>query len=39
MIVMTNRGPSLVNAEPAIEAYKIYADGREELVRNLTINA
>lgn len=37
-IIMTSRGPSAINVEPAIEAYKVYPDGREELVRNLTIN-
>jgi predicted Zn-dependent protease len=37
-IIYTSRGSGAVDVEPAIEAYKIYPDGREELVRNLNIN-
>jgi hypothetical protein len=31
-------GPGSIEVEPLIEAYKVFADGREEPVRNLTIN-
>jgi predicted Zn-dependent protease len=37
-IIITSRGAGAVDVEPAIEAYKVYPDGREELVRNLNIN-
>ena len=38
-IIMTcGNGPGSIDVEPLIEAYKVYPDGREELVRNLTIN-
>ncbi len=37
-ILITNRGNGAIDMEPVIEAYKLYADGREELVRNVTIN-
>ena len=30
-------GPAALQVEPAIEAYKVFADGDEELVRNLNI--
>jgi len=30
-------GPAALQVEPAIEAYKVFADGHEELVRNLNI--
>jgi hypothetical protein len=32
------RGSGAVDVEPAIEAYKVFLDGHEELVRNLNIN-
>jgi predicted Zn-dependent protease len=37
IIIMTSGGPGGIQVEPLIEAYKIYPDGREELVRNLNI--
>jgi predicted Zn-dependent protease len=37
-IVITSRGAGMVDVEPAIEAYKVFQDGHEELVRNLNIN-
>ena len=38
-IIMTGgNGPGSIDVEPLIEAYKVYRDGREELVRNLSIN-
>src|SRR5262249_59898384 len=37
MIIMTSGGPGGIAVEPLIEAYKIYPDGKEELVRNLNI--
>jgi len=36
-VIITNRGSGAVDVDPLIEAYKIYPDGREELVRNLNI--
>jgi hypothetical protein len=37
-IIITNRGAGSVDLEPIIEAYKVFPDGHEELVRNLTVN-
>ena len=37
-IIITNRGAGAIDLEPVNEAYKLYADGHEELVRNLTVN-
>jgi hypothetical protein len=34
----TSGAPASLQVEPALEAYKVYPDGREELVRNLNIN-
>jgi predicted Zn-dependent protease len=31
-------GPASLQVEPALEAYKVFPDGHEELVRNLNIN-
>jgi hypothetical protein len=31
-------GPGSVSVQPVLEAYKVFADGREEPVRNLDIN-
>jgi hypothetical protein len=40
MIIMTGgNGPGNINVEPLIEAYKVFLDGREELVRNLNLNS
>jgi hypothetical protein len=40
MIFMTGgNGPGTINVEPFIEAYKVFPDGHEELVRNLSINS
>ncbi len=40
IIIMTGgSGPGNINVEPLIEAYKVFPDGREELVRNLNINS
>jgi predicted Zn-dependent protease len=39
VIIMTSgSGPGSIEVEPLIEAYKVFADGHEEPVRNLTIN-
>jgi PmbA/TldA metallopeptidase C-terminal domain len=38
-IIITGGGtPGSLSVEPLIEAYKVYPDGREELVRNLEVN-
>ena len=37
MMIMTSSGADAVDIEPIIEAYKIFPDGREELVRNLKV--
>jgi predicted Zn-dependent protease len=40
MIIMTGgNGPGNINVEPLIEAYKVFPDGHEELVRNLNLNS
>jgi hypothetical protein len=40
IIIMTGgNGPGNINVEPLIEAYKVFLDGREELVRNLNLNS
>jgi len=36
--VTRGNGPASINVDPLIEAYKVFPDGREELVRNLEIN-
>jgi predicted Zn-dependent protease len=36
-VFITTRGASSIDMEPVLEAYKVYSDGREELVRNLNI--
>jgi len=36
-VIITTRGASSIELEPVVEAYKVYPDGREELVRNLNI--
>ncbi len=38
IIIMTSNTPSSIEVEPLIEAYKVFPDGHEELVRNLTVN-
>jgi len=38
IIVTRGNGPASINVDPLIEAYKVFPDGREELVRNLEIN-
>jgi PmbA/TldA metallopeptidase C-terminal domain len=38
VIIMTSNTPSSIEVEPLIEAYKVFPDGHEELVRNLTVN-
>ena len=37
MVIITSSGADAVEIEPIIEAYKIFPDGREELVRNLKV--
>ena len=37
MMIITSSGADAVDIEPIIEAYKIFPDGREELVRNLKV--
>jgi hypothetical protein len=37
IIIITSRASGGIDVEPAIEAYKVYADGHEELVRNFNI--
>jgi hypothetical protein len=40
IIIMTGgNGPGNINVEPLIEAYKVFPDGHEELVRNLNLNS
>jgi hypothetical protein len=40
IIIMTGgNGPGNIDVEPFIEAYKVFADGHEELVRNLNLNS
>lgn len=40
IIIMTGgNGPGNISVEPLIEAYKVFPDGREELVRNLSLNS
>jgi predicted Zn-dependent protease len=36
-IFITNRGAATVEVEPFVEAYKVFPDGHEELVRNLNV--
>jgi predicted Zn-dependent protease len=38
VIFTSGSGPGSIEVEPLIEAYKVFADGHEEPVRNLTIN-
>ena len=37
VFIFSSSGPGSIEVEPLIEAYKVYPDGREELVRNLTV--
>ena len=37
-IVMTSAGAGAVDIEPLLEAYKVFPDGRQELVRNLRVS-
>jgi len=40
VIIMTRgNGPGNIEVEPLIEAYKLFPDGHEELVRNLSLNS
>jgi hypothetical protein len=39
IIATRGSGPGSINVEPLIEAYKVFPDGHEELVRNLEINS
>jgi PmbA/TldA metallopeptidase C-terminal domain len=40
VIIMTRgNGAGSIDVEPLIEAYKVFSDGHEELVRNLNINS
>lgn len=40
IIFMTGgNGPGNISVEPFIEAYKVFADGHEELVRNLNLDS
>jgi PmbA/TldA metallopeptidase C-terminal domain len=40
IIIMTGgNGPGNISVEPLIEAYKVFPDGHEELVRNLSLNS
>jgi TldD protein len=39
IIIMAGRGQTSIEVEPVIEAYKVFPDGHEELVRNLEINS
>lgn len=36
-IIMTSRGGASIEIAPLVEAYKVYPDGHEELVRNLNV--
>jgi predicted Zn-dependent protease len=36
-IFITSRGAATIEVEPFIEAYKVFPDGHEELVRNLSV--
>jgi predicted Zn-dependent protease len=36
-IIITNRGGAAIEVEPFLEAYKVFPDGHEELVRNLNV--
>jgi hypothetical protein len=38
IIGSSSGGPGSLPIEPVIEAYKVFPDGREELIRNLTVN-
>ncbi len=38
VIIFTSGAPQAIEVEPLIEAYKVFPDGHEELVRNLTVN-
>jgi PmbA/TldA metallopeptidase C-terminal domain len=38
IIFGSSNAPGTIDVEPLIEAYKVFPDGHEELVRNLTIN-
>ncbi|SPE39782.1 hypothetical protein SBA3_3410001 [Candidatus Sulfopaludibacter sp. SbA3] len=38
IIFSSSNGPSSIAVEPVLEAYKVFPDGHEELVRNLTID-
>jgi predicted Zn-dependent protease len=38
VVIFTSGAPQAIEVEPLIEAYKVFPDGHEELVRNLTVN-
>ena len=38
IIFSSSNAPGTIEVEPLIEAYKVFPDGHEELVRNLTVN-
>jgi hypothetical protein len=38
IIVTGGSGPGSIEVEPLVEAYKVFPDGHEELVRNLIVN-
>lgn len=38
IIATGGSGPGSIDVQPLVEAYKVFPDGHEELVRNLTVN-